>query len=110
MKHYIYSNKILRCRIKPTGYENQLELQLQKKCIFFWVNVYKWKHIKEGYWGENDRLGVMQTGYIYGNVSESYPTGTFNLKEIVDSFFLEYHANILRKIEIQNQLKSYIKK
>lgn len=110
MKHYIYSNKNLRCRIKPTGYENQLELQIQKKFLFFWVNVYKWKHIEKGYWGENDRLGVLRNSYRYGNVSESYPSDKFDLKEIVDSFFLEYHANILRKIEIQNQLKSYIKK
>ena len=105
MKHYIYSNKIFRCRIKTTGYENQLELQLQKKWLFFWVNVYKWKHIKEGFWGENDRLGVMQTGYRSGNVSESYPTGTFNLKEIVDSFFFEYHAYLLKKINLDKQLK-----
>lgn len=109
MKQYIYSNKTLRCRVKPTGYENQLELQIQKKFLFFWVNVYKWKHIQHGDCGENDRLGVLRGPYRYWFVYEIYPSKDFDLKEIVDSFFLEYHASLLRKIEVQNQLKSYIK-
>ena len=109
MKHFFYNNKNLRCRVKPTGYENQLELQIQKKFLFFWFNVYKWKHIKQGFLGENARFGVLRDSYRYGNVSELYPSDKFDLKGIVDSFFLEYNASLLRKIEIKNQLKSYIK-
>lgn len=97
MKNFIYHDKNLRCRLKTTGYENQIELQLQKRFGFFWINVYKWMHVKEGFWGQCERFPILKNSYAYGNESECYMTGTLDLPKRVREFFQKYFNHLAIK-------------
>lgn len=96
-KRYIYHDSNLRCRIKKTGYKNQVELRIQKRYFIFWINVHKWMHVSEGFWGECERFPTLISSYQYGNVSECYMTGTLDLNARVDAFFNEYFDSITNK-------------
>lgn len=97
MTKYIYDNDKLRCRLRKTGYKNQIELQIQKIFLFvLWVNCYKWMHVSEGFWGEYSRgPNPMINTYNHGNISESWKTGTLDIRNRVKALFKEYKESLL---------------
>lgn len=104
MEKYIYHSKDLRCRIKLTGYKNQMELQLQKRCfLFLWINCFPWMRVNEGFWGESSRLPILRGSCNYGNKSEAYMTGTLDLKKRVDELFREYQDKQFEIAEIHRK-------
>jgi hypothetical protein len=90
MEKFIYHDKILRCRLKATGYKNQIELQIQKRYFIIWINVYKWMHVQDGFWGECERFPVIKLDSSYGHNSEAYMSGTLDLEKRTKEFFKEY--------------------
>lgn len=110
MTKYIYHDKHIRCRLKLTGYGNQIELQIQRRRFVLWFNVGEWMHIDEGFWGEcrdkNHPLykNALIMDYQYGNISETYVTGTLNVKERVQKFFQDYFYSIR---EINKTIKNF---
>lgn len=101
MKKYIYHSDDIRCRIRYIKYLGHYELQIQERRFFiFWVNVYKWMTVKEGFWGESDRHPVLRTSYQFGNKAEAWKTGTLIIKNRVKDFFEEYFQ--AKSLEAEN--------
>lgn len=108
MEKYIYHDENLRCRLKRTGYKNQIELQIQRRSfLFIWANCYKWMTIQEGFWGEDFGLPInpMKSSYNYGNESECWKTGTLDIKKRVHEFFKEYFLSIRLEGKRQKQFE-----
>lgn len=97
MKKYIYKDNSLRCRLKTTAKNNQIELQIQKRFGIFWFDVYKWMHVSEEHLGECERIPVIKMSYAYGNNCEFYMKGTLDIKKRVSDFFTEYDEHLADK-------------
>lgn len=97
---YIYEeyNPNLRCRVKWVAYLSHYELQVQRRWFWFiWINCFPWMTVSDGFWGECERFPVLHNDYIYGNRSESYMTGTLDIKKRVAKLFKEYRQDIAEK-------------
>jgi len=104
MSNNIYYNSDLRCKIKYVSYLNHYHLQLQKKFLFFWIDVYKWMTVSEGFWGESDRHPILRDTYMYGNECEVYKTGSLDLKKRAIEFCEEYLEKEAEKNSRKNML------
>ena len=109
MKKYIYHSDDIRCRIKYIKYLGHYELQIQERRFFiFWINVYRWMTVKEGFWGESDRHPVLRTSYQFGNNAEAWKTGTLVLENRVKDFFEEYLQEKIREAENYERIKNIL--
>jgi len=109
MKKHIYYSDDIRCRIKYIKYLGHYELQIQeRRLFFFWVNVYKWMTVKEGFWGESDRLPVLRTTYQFGNKAEAWKTGTLVIEDRIKDFFKEYFQEKNREKANYERIKNIL--
>lgn len=109
MTKYIYNSKMLRCRIRYVKYLRHFELQIQERRFFiFWVNVFRWMTVKEGFWGESDDHPVLQTSYQYGNKAEAWKTGTLDIECRVKAFFQEYFQEKNKEAANLEKIKSLL--
>ena len=100
MEKFIYKRKDLRCKVKYVKLHQHYELQLQKRVLIFWVKVYKWMTVQDGFWGECERFPILRNYYQFGNKSECYKSGTLDLPKRVNAFFDEYFESL--EIEEKN--------
>ncbi len=109
MAKYIYNSKKLRCRIRYVKYLKHFELQIQERRFFvFWVNVYNWMTVKEGFWGESDRHPVLRTSYQFGNNAEAWKTGTLSIENRIKEFFKEYFLDKEKEAANHERIKSLL--
>lgn len=107
MKKYIYYSKKVRCRIRYVKYMRHFELQIQeRRLLWFWVNVWKWMSIKEGFWGESDRHPILRSSYESGNSCEAWKTGTLDIRDRIKKFFEEYYLEKNREVSSIKRIKS----
>lgn len=109
MKKYIYYSDDLRCRIRYIKYLGHYELQIQERRFFiFWINVYRWMTVKEGFWGESERHPILRNSYQFGNNAEAWKTGTLVLENRVKDFFEEYLQEKIREAENYERIKNLL--
>lgn len=97
MKKYVYYNKKIRCRVRPSKiFVNQIELQIQRKeWFFFWGNSLFFRvDLEECEFDSLDhparRINPHIVSFVYGGHLEIWEKGTLNLKKRVQEFLKEY--------------------
>lgn len=109
MKKYIYNSKNVRCRIRYVKYLKHFELQIQERRFYvFWVNVFRWMTVREGFFGESDDHPILKTSYQCGNNAEALKTGTLNIEIRVKEFFREYFQEQKNEADNIKQIKSLL--
>ena len=97
MKKYIELTEKLRARVKYDKTFKHYEIRLQKLYLFLWISTDCFVDVKEGFWGE-DACGInpLTLDYIEGGSSESYKTGTMDIKARAKKLCEDY---IIEKIK-----------
>lgn len=110
MKKFIYHSVSIRCKIRYIKYLGHFELQIQERFfLLFWINVYKWMTIREGFWGESDQHPILRCTYENGNNSEAWMTGTLDIENRVRDFFKEYFFEKNREESNIERVKNLLK-
>jgi hypothetical protein len=105
MTKHIYDNKKLRCRLRQDG--KSIQLQLQKRSFLFWLNCFPFVDVKESFWGEDCYTGnPMRMSYAMYGYSESWKTGTLDIRKRVLELFKEYYQEVREENKRAEKFKS----
>lgn len=109
MKKMIYYSKDIRCKVSYIKYLGLYRLQIQERRFFiFWVDVYRWMTVKEGFWGESERHPILTGSYHLGNSYEVWMTGTLDIKKRVFEFLNEYLSEKGKQMKSIERVKNFM--